>query len=68
MKQVCDVCGLFAIAKLTKNTYECKLCKEIMQLQNLPPASPSQKGVPFVDTCVYISLPLSLSFYIYMYI
>jgi len=25
---VCDVCGLFAIAKLSKDTYECTLCKE----------------------------------------
>jgi len=25
---VCDTCGLFAIAKLAKNTYECRLCKD----------------------------------------
>jgi len=25
---VCDTCGLFAIAKLVENKYECKLCKE----------------------------------------
>merc|ERR1719498_1864538 len=25
---VCDTCGLFAIAKLSTNQYECKLCKD----------------------------------------
>jgi len=25
---VCDTCGLFAIAKLNSDTYECKLCKD----------------------------------------
>jgi len=25
---VCDTCGLFAIAKLSKNTFECRLCKD----------------------------------------
>lgn len=25
---VCDTCGLFGIAKLAKNTYECKLCRD----------------------------------------
>merc|ERR1719265_1581423 len=25
---VCDTCGLMAIARISKNTYECKICKE----------------------------------------
>ncbi|CAK0797601.1 unnamed protein product [Prorocentrum cordatum] len=25
---VCDTCGLFAVARLKKNTFECKLCKD----------------------------------------
>jgi len=32
---VCDTCGLFAIAKLTKNIYECKLCKDKAKISQI---------------------------------
>jgi len=32
---VCDTCGLFAIAKLAKNQYECKLCKDRAKISQI---------------------------------
>jgi len=32
---VCDTCGLFAIAKLNKNTYECRLCKDKAKISQI---------------------------------
>eukprot|EP00932_Pfiesteria_piscicida_P018922 SRR837773.5763.p1 GENE.SRR837773.5763~~SRR837773.5763.p1 ORF type:complete len:1043 (-),score=257.48 SRR837773.5763:37-2829(-) len=32
---VCDTCGLFSIANLTKNTYECKLCKDRAKISQI---------------------------------
>jgi len=32
---VCDTCGLFAIAKLTKNTFECRLCKDKAKISQI---------------------------------
>jgi len=32
---VCDTCGLFAIARLVTNTYECKLCKDQAKISQI---------------------------------
>jgi|Transcript_83791 DNA-directed RNA polymerase II subunit RPB2 len=32
---VCDTCGLFAIARLENNTFECKLCKEKAKISQI---------------------------------
>eukprot|EP00435_Cladocopium_sp_Y103_P031840 s1670_g8.t1 len=32
---VCDTCGLFAIAKLNNDTYECKLCKDKAKISQI---------------------------------
>eukprot|EP00439_Symbiodinium_sp_Y106_P082994 s167_g22.t1 len=32
---VCDKCGLFAIARLSKDTYECKLCKDAARVSQI---------------------------------
>eukprot|EP00931_Biecheleriopsis_adriatica_P087044 TRINITY_DN61565_c0_g1_i1.p1 TRINITY_DN61565_c0_g1~~TRINITY_DN61565_c0_g1_i1.p1 ORF type:complete len:1200 (+),score=230.54 TRINITY_DN61565_c0_g1_i1:151-3750(+) len=32
---VCDTCGLFAIARLSKDTYECKLCKDKAKISQI---------------------------------
>eukprot|EP00440_Ansanella_granifera_P056080 gb/GFBE01060784.1/.p1 GENE.gb/GFBE01060784.1/~~gb/GFBE01060784.1/.p1 ORF type:complete len:1181 (+),score=300.96 gb/GFBE01060784.1/:1-3543(+) len=32
---VCDTCGLFAIAKLSKDTYECRLCKDKAKISQI---------------------------------
>eukprot|EP00418_Pyrodinium_bahamense_P089315 CAMPEP_0179044970 /NCGR_PEP_ID=MMETSP0796-20121207/17940_1 /TAXON_ID=73915 /ORGANISM="Pyrodinium bahamense, Strain pbaha01" /LENGTH=1177 /DNA_ID=CAMNT_0020741369 /DNA_START=75 /DNA_END=3608 /DNA_ORIENTATION=+ len=32
---VCDTCGLFAIAKLSKNTFECRLCKDKAKISQI---------------------------------
>merc|ERR1712125_27104 len=32
---VCDTCGLFAIAKLKSNTFECRLCKDKAQISQV---------------------------------
>lgn len=32
---VCDTCGLFAVAKLAKNQYECKLCKDRAKISQI---------------------------------
>mmetsp|Transcript_43699 Transcript_43699/g.126169 ORF Transcript_43699/g.126169 Transcript_43699/m.126169 type:complete len:1178 (+) Transcript_43699:2-3535(+) len=32
---VCDTCGLFAVAKLSKNTFECRLCKDKAKISQI---------------------------------
>jgi len=32
---VCDTCGLFAVARLKKNTFECKLCKDKARISQI---------------------------------
>mmetsp|Transcript_67862 Transcript_67862/g.161970 ORF Transcript_67862/g.161970 Transcript_67862/m.161970 type:complete len:1178 (-) Transcript_67862:53-3586(-) len=32
---VCDKCGLFAIARLSKDTYECKICKDAARVSQI---------------------------------
>lgn len=32
---ICDTCGLFAVAKLAKNQYECKLCKDKAKISQI---------------------------------